>query len=713
MEPLRAGEVLLFEDGFRFLCDAACRDRFRDGERSHESARPPRLTLPPRRDPTPAPPAPVARPQADRSAAYRAMSAPRDPPPWLGLGAAGTGLLLGAFAQNPIVAVLSAAAVAIASSVALVRAWPSRREVGWLGWGLPPAGAILAAVSALLEGPLADPRLALAGASFAAAAVVMRHWLDAQSTDPVERVAEELVSKMPVRVRVWKPSAEWATRLEWEAAPATAVRAGQEVVVGEGEVLGVDGVVQAGEAMAYLHPSSRTAVRRRTGDAMLAGARVTEGEVRVLATRVGAGRALVRPASFGDARGAEAARLTRLAAQVTRWGGPVALAAALLSATLLSVTDPSLEVVLRAMAAVMLAAPLVAIRRASEAPYVAAAATAAERGIAFANARAVDRAGRTTIAALCAHGTITEGEPEVVEIHAVDDAPWQPLVSLVAGAEAAVEPHPIGHAILRFCARRGIGIEAVRRATLVPGRGLTALSADGAELVVGNRALLLDEGVSVAVADADAARAEERGQTVVFVGVEGRVRAVICLRDEDRLGARAAVQRLIDQGIEVVLLSGDHRGTVEALARPLDITHVKAELLPHEQAADVRRLAETGGVVATIGRPGGDDPALEAAQVPVVLGAAGAPEGERAIALTGDDVRDAAAALWLARAARRAAWRGTTVATLGGGLLVGLAALGLIAPVVAALLALAIDAYALPSAARLLRRIELRLPARG
>ncbi|MEQ9077809.1 MAG: HAD family hydrolase, partial [Sandaracinaceae bacterium] len=168
----------------------------------------------------------------------------------------------------------------------------------------------------------------------------------------------------------------------------------------------------------------------------------------------------------------------------------------------------------------------------------------------------------------------------------------------------------------------------------------------------------------------------------------------------------------IDLGIEVVLISGDHRGTVEALAKPLDITHVKAELLPDEQGAEVRRLRETGGVVAVVGRPT-DHAALEAADVPVLLGAAGLPESDRSIALTSDDVRDASAALWLAAAARRAAWRGTLAAALGGGFLVLLAALGVAGPAFAAVLALGVDAYALPSAARLLRRIELRLPARG
>lgn len=715
LEPLRAREVVLLSDGFRFLCDAECRRRFALGERDHDAARGSRRPPPApkrKRAPTPAPRMPRALdPSADRSAAHRALDQPTDPLPWLGLAAAGLGLVLGALASHPVVGVLSVLAIAGAATHALVKGWPVRAEVGWLGWGLPSAGALLAAIAALLvRGPDADPRLWLVGAAVAAATVVMRTWLDVRSNRPVQEILRLLGGRMPLRVRVPKPSKVWSAEVAWEDAPATKIRTGEEILVGEGEVVGVDGVVKAGEAYVLLHPAAQIAVRRVSGDPLLAGAEITDGEVRVLATRVGAERALVRPAMFGELHATRSPALTVIAARVLRWGGLVALAGG--AAALLFATGSGVAMQLAAVAAVMLAAPFVSVRRASKAPYVSAGAAAAERGIAFADARSLDRAGRTGVAVLCAHGTITEGEPEVVEIHSVGDSPWEEAVALVAGAEAVAEGHPIARAVLRFCERRGIEPGVVRLASFSPGKGVTATTPEGRELVAGNRALLLAQGVSVAVAEPDATRAEEQGHTVLFVGLEGRVRAIMSLRDEDRLGARAAVQRLIDLGVEVVLISGDHRGTVEALARRVDISHVKAELLPAERGAEIGHLRETGGLVAAIGRAGSDDEVLGAADVPVVLGAAGAVEGERGVSLSGDDIRDAAAALWLAHAARRAAWRGTLAAALGGGLLVVLAATGLAAPAVAALLALGIDGYALPSAARLLHRIELRLPAR-
>ena len=710
LEPLRAGEVILLEDGFRFLCNSDCRRRYYLGERLHDERRALPRT-PSRSRPAVKPPKRIRRMRdAETSAAHAALSAPLPSPPWIGLGASALGIVLGGFATYPLVAALALVAVGVAAVTAWASSWPARREIGWLGWALGPSGALVAGLAALVAQGHPAGRWWMAGAALAAGATVLRAWLDARSNVPLAQTIHALASRMPAAVRA-PVGSDWSVEVDAAEVDAARVRTGQQILVGEGETIGVDGVVQAGEAEVLPHPSARTPMRRTAGDPVLAGARVVDGELRVLATRVGADRALLRPSGFGDPGSSRSASLTRNAARVARWGALLALAGAAVS-LLVADTGAGLAGQLTAVAAVLLAAPLAAIRRASEAPYVAAAATAADRGIAFQSARALDRAGRIAIVGLCAHGTVTEGEPEIVEVHAIGDVELGPLMALVAGAQSAAEGHPIARAIRRYAMQRNLSPVPVRRATAMAGRGVTAITPSGQTLVVGSRQLLLAEGVSVAVADADAARAEARGHTVVFVGVEGRVRAVISMRDEERPGARAAVQRLNDLGVEVLLLSGDHRATIEALARPLDIGHVKAELLPDEQGAEVRRLRETGGLVAVIGRAGHDEPCLTAADVPVVLGAAGAPE-ERAVALTGEDVRDAAAALWLARAARRAAVRATTIAMAAGGLAMLLAASGYAAPAVAALLGLAIDGYALPTASRLLRRIELRLPARG
>jgi P-type E1-E2 ATPase len=246
---------------------------------------------------------------------------------------------------------------------------------------------------------------------------------------------------------------------------------------------------------------------------------------------------------------------------------------------------------------------------------------------------------------------------------------------------------------------------------LVNGHGVTALGPTGEEVVVGSRRLLLDNGVSVALAESHAARSEALGRTAVFVSVAGRVRAVLALFDQLRAGARSAVQRLFDMGVEVALLTGGQRSTVEQLASRLEITHIKAELSSDERGQEVKSLREAGSKVAVIGYPSDDNPALSAADVGVALGAAGGPAGDRAIALVGEDVRDAAAALWIARAARQGALNSSRIALVAFAGVAAAAVSGVLDPAVAALIALAIDAHCIHTGARLLRRIALRVPA--
>jgi P-type E1-E2 ATPase len=259
---------------------------------------------------------------------------------------------------------------------------------------------------------------------------------------------------------------------------------------------------------------------------------------------------------------------------------------------------------------------------------------------------------------------------------------------------------------VRYADRRGVTAREMRRAVTVQGRGLTGTGPDGEEIIIGSRRLLLDQGVSVATADAYAARAEAAGRTAVFMAVSGHVRAVFALQDQLRSGARAAIQRLYDLGIEVVLLTGDQRGPVEQLAAGFDIAHIKCELSPDERAQEVRSLRDAGSVVAVIGYPGDDAPALAAADVAIALGATGG-SGD-VIALLSEDLRDAAAALWIAQAARAGSLSSLRFALGAFVLLTSAAAAGWVTAGVSALVALLVDAHGIRAGARMLRRVALR-----
>ncbi|MBO6939617.1 MAG: cation-translocating P-type ATPase [Deltaproteobacteria bacterium] len=714
VDPLRAPRVVVVPDGPRYLCSDDCRGEFLSSVRTHQlqqRSRPAPVTVPQRvRDATR--PSIILPAPGDASASTSRRPALLDvgeePVPWPSLVAAVGAVVVAAVARSPLTGGLAALLVTASAALTLRHHASARKDIGYLAWAAGPLGAVLAAAGGWVA--LADDPtrwFGLAGAGVAAAAMAVRAHLDARGRAPVADAVRALLAQLPTRARVPARDAGEGTR--YDEVHATEVRAGEVVLVVEGETLGVDGVVQAGEAQALLHPGAQTPHSRGPGDPLLAGARITSGALRVRASRVGGERALLRIPRFGLVTGRRAAGMPRLADRIRTIGGLVAVVGA--GAGVLLTDAPGLAGALAAAGAVLLAAPLLAARRAAEAPFVAAAASAASRGIVFSDARTLDAAGRVNTAALCTTGTVTVAEPEVVEVTPLGDVHVDDLLGMVSGACASVDV-PLAHGIERYVRAHGIAPQMVRRVVHQPGRGLTAFVPGREALVVGNRQLLLDEGISVAVADTAAARAEERGETAVFVGLGGRVRAVLALRDEVRPGARAAVQRMFDQDIEVVLISGDHRATVEALASTLDVQNVKAELVPEEQGEAVEALGGSGGNVAAVGFDRRDGRVLAAADVPIFLDAAGGAQGERGIALATDDVRDAAAALWIARAARGEAWSGVLLAASAGGLLMAGAALGWVAPAAAAIGALLIDGRALLGGARLLHRVALRIPLR-
>jgi cation transport ATPase len=639
---------------------------------------------------------------------------PADTARWLFLGMV-TVLLAGVLAcfDGPEVAMFSAISTALGAAVAMRLTIGSLREIGVLAWVCGPLGALGAAFAGYRHSEGTPGDLAQLGAAFASLALLCRAFFDARARQPVDSAAAFLRAHLQPRKRDSGRSGDSGpfTPLPGNAdADSDKTHIGDELIVRRGDRVAVDGVVQFGEARVLPFPTATTSIPRGPGDTLLAGATLVEGGVRIVATRIGEDRSLARALRGGQVHPQEGSRLVRLSSELSRYGGLLSL---IIAAGILLWGDSEASVLpLSAASALLLTSPWLALRRAAEWPFTAAATTAAARGVLFQNGAALELAGNVDVVAMTPHRTLTEGSPEVVEVHLLGESQQSvdPLLGLVAAAELVATEDAVGRAIVSYAQQRSIPFAEVRRSVLVNGHGVTALGPTGEEVVVGSRRLLLDHGVSVALAESHAARSEAVGRTAVFVSVAGRVRAVLALHDQMRAGARSAVQRLFDLGVEVALLTGGQRSTVEQLASRLEITHIKAELSSDERGQEVKSLREAGSKVAVIGYPADDNPALSTADVGVALGAAGGPAGDRAIALVGEDVRDASAALWIARAARQGAVNSTRIAVVAFLGLVTAAVSGVLDPAIAALLALAIDAHCIHTGARLLRRIALRLP---
>jgi P-type E1-E2 ATPase len=433
------------------------------------------------------------------------------------------------------------------------------------------------------------------------------------------------------------------------------------VIVEVGEVVPVDLTVVGQEVEVYPWLGATTRARRRRGDAVVAGARVVKGRLRGVCTWAGNDRAFARLLLDPRRRADALAPIAQASRQLVEYWAAMAAVIGAISA-LVAGRSP-----------VEIAMTGVAVHAALSSSVIATVASVhvargvlmgLRRGIAYKSSDALDRAGRVAMAIFCARGTLLLGEPELTEIESPGGKlEVAEILALAAGAERA-EGHPIATAIVRAARARTIRPDGVRNPNQHAGLGVTAVTSAGEELCVGNRALMLEQRISIAVAEHRLSELEAHGRSVVLVAVSARLVGILALQDGLRPGARAAVQHLLDAQIEPVLMSGDARETCEAIGRSLDIEHIRPEVLPADRSAEVRRVIDAGMTVAVLGHAGVDDPALGAADVAVALGAAGSAPGDVAIALASDDIRDAALALALARRTRLEARAGLALAVV-------------------------------------------------
>ncbi|MBL8720976.1 MAG: cation-translocating P-type ATPase [Myxococcales bacterium] len=304
-------------------------------------------------------------------------------------------------------------------------------------------------------------------------------------------------------------------------------------------------------------------------------------------------------------------------------------------------------------------------RRLAVRDQLAGIVEACRRGAAFRDASTFARASGVRSAIICARGTLLGGTPDGCDIEPLGDASRDDVLALAAGVEAGL-PHPIAILVGKLADARGIRREVVRNVHVEPGLGVrgevAGVSGRMQEVVVGSRTHCLHAHVATAEHETRIVELERRGRDVVIVARGGRAIGLLLLQTPLRHGALAAVQRLHDIEVEPVLLGGGTRERLASIGKALDIENVRAEVLPRDRAAEVRRVAQTGGRVAVIGRSDLDGQALGAADVAIALDEAGNPpdlreeprndRGAGTIALAHDQLVSAVDVLALAQATR-------------------------------------------------------------
>lgn len=679
VDPLRAAAVRLVDGRFRFYCSRECRDRDAPASRRPKRTSP-RLSI---EAPStlevmemlgvPRASLPAAAfhdgdaPPGDGDARVTRLGAePANPlPPALALAAGAGAALLAPLTSVPLTARLAliAAAVALPLGAGVRELWLARGDVGALSWAVGVVGSLVPTFVAL-NGPLPELALGLRDTALLASLGPVVTWAARTHRVAAQSRLEAFRRALPDEALVPSELTPGGDDPGVETVDARRVHAGTEVEVRPGGIVPVDGVIRWGEAEIRPWPSAETSTRKSISAPVLAGARVLEGTIRVLATRAGDEVAWARLARMmnDSSEGPRTVRLARRLAELVPLGVVAAAAATALLRAFFAAGD-----IPRAVGCVLALAPCALAASVVEIPFIDALVAAARRGIVFRDAASVESVGAAGTVALCMGGTVTRGELELTDVVALGARSERAVLALVAGCEESMIGDPIAASVARAVAARDLRPESVRRPVPLAGNGVVAMSAAGEPIVLGNTRALLDEGISVAQGESVAAAIEGAGRSVVYVAADGRLEGVIGFEDPVRDEARASVQSMIDVGFDVALLGGGSRATMEAIAAQLDVSNLRPEVSRDDRAAVVRGMSEIGNGVVVIGRPARDGAALAAADAAISLEAAGGGGGETAVALASDDLRDAAAALSLARGARERALRVIALGIGGAG----------------------------------------------
>ena len=481
--------------------------------------------------------------------------------------------------------------------------------------------------------------------------VLLGRWLESRAKGQAAGAIRALLELRPTTARVLRDGRE-------ADLPIDQVRVGDMLRVRPGERVPVDGAVVDGSSAVdeSMLTGESIPVDKRAGDQVIGATMNASGSFVMRAERVGRDTTLAQIARLVEEAQGSKAPIQRVVDQVTARFVPVVVvvAAAAFALWLLLGAAPSLPSALTAAVAVLIIACPCAMGLATPTAIMVGTGKGAEAGILVRDGAALEQAQRITAVVLDKTGTITRGQPAVMELRPVAGIGDDELLRLAAAAERGSE-HPLAAAIVRLAAERGPELPAASDFLAIPGGGIRA-TVEGRGVAVGSERLLAEQGVDVTPLRDLARKTADNGQTPVLVAVDGAPIGLFAIADAVKPESAEAVRRLQGAGLQVWMITGDRGAVAEAIGAQVGIApdRILAEVRPGEKAAKVAALQAEGAVVAMVGDGINDAPALAQADVGVAIGTGADVAVEASdITLVGDDLRSVAAAIRLSRATMR------------------------------------------------------------
>jgi Cu+-exporting ATPase len=404
--------------------------------------------------------------------------------------------------------------------------------------------------------------------------------------------------------------------------PIELVGLGETLRVRPGEKIAVDGVLLEGhstidESMLTGEPLP---VEKTVGSEVVAGTINQTGSFLFKATRIGRDTALAQ--IIKSVRQAQSSKpeIARLADKIAAVFVPAVVTLSVLTFLIWYAWGPEPALgyaFVTSMTVLVIACPC-ALGLATPISVMVAVGRAAQSGILIRNGEALQTAGKLTCMILDKTGTVTEGRPVVSAIEAIGDYSDETVLQWAASIEAGSE-HPLAAAILSAAEDRGIKLEKVKKFEAVTGHGVTA-QINEQSVLFGNQALMDKRGVKYSRYNSKLQKLAAQGQTPMLLAVDHKVAGIIAVSDPIKKDSAEAVQLLKDQGVRLLMVTGDNEVTAQAIARQAGISEVRAQVLPQDKAAVVRELQQQGEIVGMVGDGINDAPALAQADVGLAIG---------------------------------------------------------------------------------------------
>jgi Cu+-exporting ATPase len=392
-------------------------------------------------------------------------------------------------------------------------------------------------------------------------------------------------------------------------------------------------------------------VEKEEGDTVIGGSINFNGALQVQVTHVGEDTTLSRIIRMMEEAQGKKAPISKLADTVAGYFVPTVMAIAFAAALIWALLGHDAAFVLTIFVSVLVIACPCALGLATPTAIMVGTGLGANHGILIKSGEALETTHKIQVVILDKTGTVTEGKPKVVDIvsHSI---PEQELLLMAASCERSSE-HPLASAIVAGAQERGLELETAEEFQSTTGKGIQAVL-KGRHFHIGNKKMLDELKVPAGEYEEASKAAAEKGQTPMFVVIDGKLEGMICVADTIKATSKEAIAEMRELGIRVVMLTGDNKLTADYIGRQVEVDEVIAEVLPGDKSAVVERYQKEGYAVMMVGDGINDAPALVQADIGAAIGSGSDIALESSdIVLMKSDLKDVYKAIRLSRATIR------------------------------------------------------------